>query len=135
MEPASPLRDLGWEDFASLASPSGYDVSMLEQTWTELIALSRQLGLCEGEVDAWGIAHDCPTITAPDHLRYHASIPCTSSPALSAPLFRSRMHAGRYAVFDYTGAVSGVADAYRSIYSCWFPESSVAPDDFVSLDH
>jgi DNA gyrase inhibitor GyrI len=45
------------------------------------------------------------------------------------------MAAGRYAVFHYAGEVTGVADAYRGIYSCWFPESSVAPADFESHDH
>jgi DNA gyrase inhibitor GyrI len=45
------------------------------------------------------------------------------------------MAAGRYAVFLYRGAVSGVAEAYRGIYSCWFRESSLAPDDFVPIDH
>lgn len=123
------------QTFASLASTTGYDPAAVEQTWVELITRARQLGIAEGPVDAWGMAHDSPTLTAPELCRYHASIPHPPGPSLPAPLFETQMQPGRYAVFDYQGDVFGVAEAYRSIYSCWFPESSVAPDDFVPLDH
>lgn len=45
------------------------------------------------------------------------------------------MSEGRYAVFRYAGEVSGLPAAYRSIYSCWFKESSLSPDDFTPLEH
>jgi AraC family transcriptional regulator len=123
------------QSFACLQSPAGYDLAAVERTWVELIERARQLGLCAESVDAWGMAHDSPELTAPELLRYHAAVPCAEALALPAPLFRGRMAAGRYAVFLYRGAVSGVAEAYRGIYSCWFRESSLAPDDFVPIDH
>jgi AraC family transcriptional regulator len=91
--------------------------------------------LCEGPVDAWGIAHDSPQLTAPELCRYHACVPCPPDTKLPAPLFLGQMPAGRYAVFPYSGAVADVADAYRSIYSCWFRESSLSPEDFEPIDH
>ena len=121
--------------FASLASPNGYDPDVVQRTWRELIERVRQLGIADGDVDAWGMAHDSPEVTAPELCRYHACVPCAESTRLPAPLFESRMAAGRYAVLPYRGSVDGVADAYRSIYSCWFRESSVAPEDFVPIDH
>lgn len=121
--------------FACLASPAGYDLAAVEGTWHELIERARQLGLAGGPIDAWGIAHDSPDITAPELCRYHACVPCAADAALPAPLFRGRMPAGRYAVFHFTGPVAEVAAAYRSIYSCWFRESSLAPADFVPFDH
>jgi AraC family transcriptional regulator len=121
--------------FASLASAGGYDVEAVQSTWVELIERAHQLGIASGAVDSWGMAHDSPEVTAPERCRYHACIPCAPSDPLPAPLFESRMAAGRYAVMRYAGPVSGVADAYRSIYSCWFRESSLAPEDFVPLDH
>jgi DNA gyrase inhibitor GyrI len=45
------------------------------------------------------------------------------------------MPAGRYAVFRYEGRADGVGDAYREIYSCWFRESSLSPEDYVPFDH
>jgi predicted transcriptional regulator YdeE len=45
------------------------------------------------------------------------------------------MPEGRYAVFEYAGAVAELGDAYRSIYSCWFRSSSLAPEDFTPFDH
>jgi AraC family transcriptional regulator len=121
--------------FACLASPSGYDFAVLQVTWAELIARAAQLGLTHGDVDAWGMAHDSPDLTAPERCQYHACVPCPLGTQLAAPLFAGARSAGRYAVFHYQGPVTGVADAYRSIYSCWFRESSVVPDDYVPLDH
>lgn len=123
------------QTFACLASPGGYDPELAERTWHELIARARQLGLCGEEVDAWGIAHDSPNLTAPELCRYHACVPCPPQLEPPSPLFRGQMLPGRYAVFAYTGPVAGIPEVYRSIYSCWFRESSLAPDDYTPLDH
>lgn len=122
-------------NLACLASPDGYDLAVLERTWQTLIERAYQLGLAQGPVDAWGIAHDSPFITSPERCRYHACVPCAPEVVLPAPLFRGKMPAGRYAVFTYAGAVDEVQDAYRSVYSSWFRESSLAPADFVPFDH
>jgi len=119
---------------ACIAIP-GYDVQRIEQGWIEIIERASQLGLVGDDVDAWGAAHDSPQVTAPELCRYHACIPCPENAPLAPPLFRGRMAGGRYAVFAYQGAVDGVAAAYRSIYSCWFRHSSLAPADFVPFDH
>lgn len=121
-------------DFACLASPNGYDFAAIDATWVTLITAARQLGLCDAAVDAWGIAFDSPHLTSPELCRYHACVPCPPGVDLPPPLFRGRMGEGRYAIFEYAGPVSGVADAHRSIYSCWLPESSLAPDDFTPLE-
>lgn len=120
-------------DFACLASPNGYDFAAIDATWATLIPAARQLGLCGEAVDAWGIAFDSPHLTSPELCRYHACVPCPPDLALPSPLFRGRMPEGRYAIFHFAGPVSGVADAHRSIYSCWFPESRLTPDDFTPL--
>lgn len=121
--------------FACLASPAGYDFETAERTWHELIARARQLGLCDDDVDAWGIAHDSPDLTAPELCRYHACVPCAPDSELPGPLFRGQMLSGRYAVFPFAGAVTSIPEVYRSIYSCWFRESSLSPDGYTPLDH
>lgn len=121
--------------FCCLASPAGYEYSALEATWSELIVRSRQLGLVAEEVDAWGVAHDSPELMTPERCRYHACVPVRDDAVLPPPLFPGHMPPGRYAVFTYQGPVSLVETAYKAIYSCWFAESSVAPEDFVPLDH
>lgn len=120
---------------ACLASPEGYDPTAVQATWNELIGRARQLGLCDDEVDAWGIAQDSPNLTAPDRCRYYAAVPCAAGVSVPAPLFTTVMQAGRYAVFRYHGQVALLSDAYRSIYSCWFRVSSVAPEDFAPFEH
>lgn len=133
-------RGLRFEDrpemvMACLASPAGYDLATVLRTWDELIARGRQLGICDAPVDAYGMAHDSPQLTAPELCRYHACIPLPSSSAIASPLFRAVIPAGRYAVFHHEGPVSGIERAYRDIYALWFPASSLAPDDFRSVDH
>jgi AraC family transcriptional regulator len=119
---------------ACLASPEGYDLASLTATWAELIARGQALGLCGEAVDAWGLAHDSPRLTAPELCRYHAAIPCPSSTPLPSPLFRGQIPAGRYAVFPYAGPVDRLEEHYLAIYSLWLPISGVSPDDFVALD-
>jgi AraC family transcriptional regulator len=118
-----------------LASPQGYAFETLYATWAELIERARQLGISEGPVDAFGIAHDSPQLTAPEFCRYHACVPCPRDGELPAPLFRARIPEGRYAVFAYSGDVAAVEAAYHAIYAHWFPQASVVPDDFTAVDH
>lgn len=122
-------------DLACLASPEGYDLAALERTWGELIERARQLGICGEEVDAFGLGHDSPFITAPERCRYHACVPCPAHVRLPPPLFRGRIPAGRYAIFHHAGEVAGIEETYRAIYSVWLPTTSLAPDDFVAIDH
>ncbi|MFO0744156.1 MAG: AraC family transcriptional regulator [Myxococcota bacterium] len=135
----------GWlrfERFAGLevvclASPAGYATAELERLWRDLIGRAQQLGLVpdvDAPVDAWGIAHDSPVLTAPELCRYHASVPCPPGFTPPAPLFRARIPEGRYAVFTWSGSVLGVDDFYRDIYSVWLPASSVEPDDHAFYD-
>ncbi len=136
-EPIEPVRFEVCEgiEVACLASPEGYDFASLETTWDALIRSVRELGICGEDVDAYGMAHDSPQLTAPELCRYHACVPCAPGIELPAPLFRARIPEGRYAVFAYDGPVSGVEGLYRRIYSEWFPRASVGPDDFTSVDH
>jgi AraC family transcriptional regulator len=122
-------------DIACLASAEGYDFDTVSATWADLIDRARQLGICDGPVDAYGIAFDSPQLTAPEFCRYHACVPCPREQELPAPLFRARIPQGRYAVFAYSGEVAGVEATYHAIYADWFPRSSLAPDDFTAVDH
>lgn len=121
---------------ACLRSPSGYDFATLSETWSELIARVRQLGLCGEDVDAFGVPHDSPHITAPELCRYDAGARYDGKSSLPAPLFHACIPAGRYALFRYSGPVAGVESRIRDIYSLWFPHSSLTPDErFTSFDH
>lgn len=131
------IRFEDWNDraMACLASPAGYDLAALLDTWEELIRRARQIGLATDAVDAFGIAHDSPTLTAPELCRYHACVPLPEGRALAPPLFRSTLPRGRYAIFRYDGPVTGVEQAYRDLYSVYFPETSLVPDEFFAVDH
>jgi AraC family transcriptional regulator len=121
---------------ACLASPEGYDYGALASTWQRMVAHAHELGLVRGDaVDAYGIAHDSPQLTAPELCRYHACVPCPPSHHLPAPLFRGELPAGRYAIFRYAGPVAEVDAMYRRIYSAWLPTTSLAPDEFTAIEH
>jgi len=119
---------------ACLASANGYELAATEAAWSELVARALQLGI-EQPLDAFGLSFDSPQLTRPELCRYYACVACPDEIALAPPLFRSELPAGRYAVFPYAGAVSGVEDTYRSIYSIWLPRSSLRPDEFTPIDH
>jgi AraC family transcriptional regulator len=120
---------------ACLRSAEGYDADALVQLYGELYQRARQIGICGDDMDAWGIAHDSPRLTAPDLCRYDACVPCPAGMGLPAPLFRTEVPAGRYAVFAFDGAVEDVEPTYRAIYSVWLPRSSLSPDEFSVLEH
>lgn len=121
--------------FAALSCDDGYDLDAVTSTWTQLLTRTQQLGLWREDADAWGVPRDSPFITAAPLIRYDACVPCSVEAKVPEPLFRTSMSAGRYAVFDWEGAVTDIADVYRSIYSSWFAESSVAPDNYEPFDH
>ncbi len=130
------FEELTGRTFASLAGPGGYGLGGLVETWTELIERGRQLGLiATEEVDAWGIAHDSPDVTVSERCRYDACVPCPPDAPLTAPLVRLEMPSGRYAVFRWQGRADALSEAYREVYSCWFPESGLAPADLEPWDH
>lgn len=118
-------------DFVCMAGPGGYGLETLAPLWQDLIARTTQLGVAGEQVDAWGVAFDSPNVTAPELCRYHACVPNPDNVAIAAPLFAARMPEGRYAVFTYDGPVAGLDDIFRTIYSCWFPLSSLTPEDFT----
>lgn len=122
-------------DVLCLRSEAGYQIESLVELFAELIARARQLGLCGEDVDAWGIAHDSPRLTAPSLCRYDACVRGPVPPGVAPPLFVTRIPAGRYAVFGYEGPTEGVEAMYRAIYSAWLPVSSLAPDDFTVVEH
>lgn len=122
-------------DLACLASPNGYDLAAVTDLWAELVRRARELGFADADVDAWGISHDSPQLTAPSLCRYHAAVPCPPGTTVAAPLFPGRVPAGRYAVFPYAGPLADLPELYLDVYSVWLPQSAVEVDDFTPLDH
>jgi AraC family transcriptional regulator len=118
-----------------LASKRGYDPTAAMAIWTRLIRHVRRLGIAESEVDAYGILHASPQLTAPHLCRYHACVPIAADVEIAPPFFRDVLHEGRYAAFRHTGPVAALEDTYRDIYSLWLPSSGLVPDDYRPIDH
>jgi AraC family transcriptional regulator len=117
-----------------VASAHGYDFDAAIAAWTRLIRYARTLGNA-GDVDAYGILHDSPQLTAPQLCRYHACTPVAADVEVASPFFRDVIHAGRYAVFRHHGPVAALEDTYRDIYSLWLPSFGLVPDDYRPVDH
>jgi AraC family transcriptional regulator len=117
-----------------LASPRGYDLAAILETWERLLAHARRLG-ASAAIDAYGILHDSPTLTEEHLCRYDACVPVPEEVEIDPPFFRDTLREGRYAVFRHAGPVALVEETYRDIYSLWLPESGLVPDDYRPLDH
>ncbi len=132
---AATIRAFEAIDLACLASEAGYEATALTELFGRVVARALELGVADGEVQAYGLAFDSPRITAPELCRYHACFACPADVELAPPLFRGRIPKGTYACFRYRGPVAEVEEMYRAIYSVWLPSSGYAPGDFVAIDH
>ncbi|MCE6959501.1 GyrI-like domain-containing protein [Cereibacter sphaeroides] len=70
-----------------------------------------------------GVYWDNPVLAPAGTLHSHAGIDVPAGMDIAAPLQELRLSGGRHAVLRYTGPYSGLADAYRYLFTRWLPEN------------
>lgn len=76
----------------------------------------------------YGISHDDPSITAPEHCRYDA---CTEVPPdfmATGGALKTTIPGGKYAVLHFKGTVDEVGDAWAALLRDWLPSSGLQLD-------
>ncbi len=70
-----------------------------------------------------GIAHDDPSITSPDHIRYDACIDVDANIEEQDSLIKQVIKGGTYAKFIHKGSYEKLSNTYAQIFNAWLPES------------
>lgn len=76
----------------------------------------------------YGIAHDDPSITAPEQCRYDA---CAEVPAdfmVTGSALKTTIPGGKYAVLKFKGTVEQVGEAWAALLRDWLPSSGLQLD-------
>ncbi len=74
-------------------------------------------------------------LTPVDKCRYDASIVVENGAPVVAPISKSVISAGKYAIANYKGDGDKVSNFYMELYSDWLPESGFEPDNFPPIAH
>ena len=94
--------------------------------WDALVEWAKTKDLLAGNPTEFGISHDDPSVTEPEHIRYDACISLPegwSGETGSAQVKVKAIEGGRYACVVVKGPYSLLAEAYAAIYGEWLPSS------------
>lgn len=97
--------------------------------WGRLYAWAARAGLLGPGVEALGIPHDDPHLTADGRIRYDACLALEYAGPLADDVGRRVISGGEYAVTEYVGDYAGVDAAYAGLYGEWLPASGREPAD------
>jgi AraC family transcriptional regulator len=76
----------------------------------------------------YGISHDDPGITAPEHCRYDACAEVAPSFVALGNAFKATIPGGRYAVLHFKGTNEQVREAWAALLRDWLPSSGLQLD-------
>jgi AraC family transcriptional regulator len=77
----------------------------------------------------YGISHDDPSITAPDHCRYDACAEVPPDFIATGGALKSTIPGGKYAILLFKGAVDHIEAAWASMFRDWLPSSGLQLDN------
>ena len=78
---------------------------------------------------ALGVAHDDPSITAPERCRYDACVVVPAGFTADRLVDTAEIPGGTYAVADFTGTAHEIVGAWDRLFAGWLPGSGYEPDD------
>lgn len=76
----------------------------------------------------YGISHDDPRITAPEHCRYDACAEVPADFVLTGGALLQTIPGGKYAVLHFHGSVAQVGAAWAALLRDWLPSSGLQLD-------
>lgn len=73
----------------------------------------------------YGIAHDDPSITAPEQCRYDACAEVSPDFMATSGAFKTTIPGGKYAVLRFKGTVEQVGESWTALLRNWLPSSGL----------
>lgn len=108
-------------------------------TWGRLFGFVQRKGLFSARSLVLGIAHDSPSITPEEKIRYDACVTVEAPVRGEGDVGVVELPASRRAVFRHRGSYSGLKESYDRLLRCWFPGSGYAlanvPDYEIYQNH
>ena len=88
-------------------------------------------GLLKGDHAFFGISHDDPDVTPPEHCRYDVCVALSGTASNIDPGEEktAEISGGRYAVFPFEGTSDDLGPLFSKIYGSWLPQSGEASRD------
>ncbi|WP_444997136.1 AraC family transcriptional regulator [Aliikangiella sp. IMCC44359] len=93
------------------------------EAWGKLMKFMYSNKLMEKDTQMFGISHDDPSVTEPDHIRYDACVSNGQKIKTSGDVIRNVIEGGLYGVFLHKGSYQGLKETYQAIFLDWLPES------------
>jgi len=76
-----------------------------------------------------GVAHDDPSITAPERCRYDACVVVRRDFAPDRLVDVMDVPGGRYAIAEFVGTAHEIESVWDRVFAGWLPDSGYEPDD------
>lgn len=93
------------------------------KAWGRIMKFAYSNRLMNNDVRLFGLSHDDPSVTDPEHIRYDACLDLQADISGQEGLFEQKISAGRYAVFLHKGSYEGLVNVYSYAFNQWLPES------------
>lgn len=120
---AMPVQHVAYMRYVGPYGPHG-----IPELWQRFVTWLESRDLLAGSVRL-GVAHDDPSVTAPEKCRYDA---CVVVPPDFQPDRRVNVvdiPGGRYAVADFLGTAREIEGVWDRVFGAWLPASGFEPDD------
>jgi AraC family transcriptional regulator len=104
--------------------PFGLGVS---RAWESFASWAGARGLMNPRRKMWGISHDNPNVTAPEHLRYDCCIEVDDKFQPEGDIGVQNIAGGQFACLLFTGTPLAIGDAWTHLYGQWMPSSGYQP--------
>ena len=95
-----------------------------EIVFPKLTEYARKHGLITATSKLYGIAHDCPEITAEEKIRFDACISVDNNVKADGEFGIQNIPGGKYAIFEHKGIRDKVGETLDKIIKSWLPQSN-----------
>lgn len=100
----------------------------IERFWQETYVPWAVMNRLGADHARYGISHDDPSITAPEHCRYDACAEVEPDFVAGGGALKTTIPGGKYAVLEFRGTVEQLIDAWATLLRDWLPSSGFQLD-------
>lgn len=116
------IKEIDETNIISVRKVGDYKTSVCA-AWSEICSFAYKNGLINPNTKMIGMGYDNPNITAEENLRYDACITIDKEIQTEGNIVKSKIQAGRYAVFLHKGPYEKLSETYMAIFAEWLPGS------------